>query len=120
MRAGLGVAVAVTAALVTAACATPDQGRTAARAPSASMLSPSTAVCTGFALSLAVDHSGRPSAMEAEESFIHTDEGTGFPRSGWQETDRDDTGVTLTSGSSTLHAVQVSDGTWFVDSGRQC
>jgi hypothetical protein len=120
MSAGIRVAVAIAAAVVTAACASPGQGRGTAQVPASSRTSPISGVCAGFSLSLAADYGGQPSAMEAAESFTHTDEGTGFPESGWHETGHDDAGVTLSSGTATLHAVQGPDGTWFVDSGHQC
>lgn len=119
MRAGTGAAVAIAAVLFTAACASPAQPHTTTRSALLST-SATPGVCTGFALSLAADHGGQPSATGAAESFTHTDEGTGFPESGWHETARDDSGVTLSSGAATLHAVQVADGSWFVDSGHQC
>jgi hypothetical protein len=113
-------AVAIAAALVTAGCATPGQGRRATEVPASATTSVTPGVCTGFSLSLAVVQGGQASATGAAESFVHTDEGTGFPDSGWHETAQDETGVTLSSGASTLHAVKVPDGTWYVDSGRQC
>jgi hypothetical protein len=81
-----------------------------------------TATCRSFAESLAVDEDGRPSPAEAAQWFAdHEDAGIGrTPRSGWREDARDTTGAVLHSGSWRLHAVQVSDGTWFVDAGQAC
>jgi hypothetical protein len=77
--------------------------------------------CPGFAMSLAFDHGGQPTPVAAAEWFAaHRSEVATVPRTGWQEDSRDDSGVVLRSGDATLHAIQGTDKTWQVDSGRQC
>ena len=76
--------------------------------------------CSAFAASPAADGGGAASPVEAAELFARQDD-TGWPDDGWQEEGRDPTaGAVVRSGSRTLHALPVSDGTWVVDSGRTC
>ena len=105
-------------ALLAAACGAPAQRHDSAGPPDPTATAGGT--CEGFALSLAVDHGGRPSAVAAAESFARTGDGAGYPRSGWRQTGQDEIGVTVSAGTATLHVVQVSDRTWFVDSGQRC
>ena len=80
-------------------------------------------VCSGFAVSLGVGEGGSgggaASPVEAAELFARHDD-TGWPDDGWQEEGRDPAGAVVRSGSRTLHALPLSDGTWVVDSGRTC
>jgi hypothetical protein len=73
--------------------------------------------CGDFALSLASDTGGQSSPVDAAKWFAVHGGVDGVPRSGWQESGRDATGATVTTGGATVHAVQGPDGTWQIDSG---
>ncbi len=75
---------------------------------------------TGFALSLARDAGGQPTALKAAVWFAAHGGEQDLPLKGWRAVGRDSAGVTLRAGTSTVHAIQVSDGTWMVDSGTLC
>lgn len=74
--------------------------------------------CTGFALSIAVQGGGAASPFEAARQYAQ-DEGH-LPTTGWTTVETTDSGVSLRSGESRLHAMQLRDGTWIIDSGRRC
>jgi hypothetical protein len=74
----------------------------------------------GFELSLATDTGGERTPVAAATHFAADGGIESLPRRGWHVVDRNKDGVTLRSGSSTVHAAQGSDGTWQVDSGAHC
>jgi hypothetical protein len=75
-----------------------------------------------FALSLPLGISGAPTPVQAAERFVvHGGvPGYGNSSSRWQISAHDAQGVTLTAGSVRLHALQLHDKTWVVDSGERC
>ena len=77
-------------------------------------------ICSGFALSLALDHGGRPTPVAAAEWFADHGGVPDVPDTGWREAGRDEAGRLVRSDGVTLHVVQAADQTWFVDSGRFC
>jgi hypothetical protein len=76
--------------------------------------------CSQFALSLVSDRGGQESPLAAARAFVDSGAGGGLPGSGWTEGDRDANGMSLHSGSATLHAMHGPDGTWQIDSGSTC
>jgi hypothetical protein len=97
----VGVAVVVTAVLSAAGCGSGS--------------------CSGFAMSLAFDHGGQPTPVAAAEWFAaHSGDVATVPRTGWHEDSHDDSGVVVRSGNATVHAIQGTDTTWQVDSGKSC
>jgi hypothetical protein len=79
--------------------------------------------CRNFTLSLAINHGGQPSALLAARWFAHGHNGLAgwsIPTSGWTPSETADGQANVTSGSTTLEVVQLSDGTWAVESGQQC
>lgn len=77
--------------------------------------------CSGFALSLASDRGGQATPLAALQYFAaHRQRTWAAPKSGWSVSGQDPNGVSVPSGSSTLHTVQGSDQTWRVDSGKRC
>jgi hypothetical protein len=79
--------------------------------------------CRNFTLSLAINHGGQPSALLAASWFAHGHNGLAgwsIPTSGWTLSETADGQANVTSGSTTLEVVQLSDGTWAVESGQQC
>lgn len=81
----------------------------------------STTSCSGFALSLASDRGGQATPLAAAQFFVaHRQRAFAMPGSGWNVSARDGNGVSIRSGSSTLHTVQGTDRTWQVDSGKTC
>jgi hypothetical protein len=75
-----------------------------------------------FSASIALGISGAPTPMKAAEGFVAHGSvpGYGDASSRWQITGHDAQGVTLTAGSVRLHALQLRDKTWVVDSGERC
>lgn len=73
-----------------------------------------------FQLSLASDTGGQPTPTAAATWFAAHGGIESIPGRGWHVVARDKDGATLRAGSSTLHAVQGSDGTWQVDGGTRC
>ena len=118
-----GAVLAAAAFVLTASCATRATGDTAAGTPVGSGTTTpadSDVTCTGFSLSLATDHGGQSSPVAAAEWFAGHGGVPGLPGSGWKEDGQDETGTAVRSGTFTLHAVQVTDATWMVDSGTSC
>jgi hypothetical protein len=74
----------------------------------------------GFAVSLAIDSGGEPTAVEAARKFIRTGGIWTSPQDGWRVESEDDNGATLVAEASSLHAIRLKDATWAVDSGRRC
>jgi hypothetical protein len=80
-----------------------------------------TSSCSGFALSLASTRGGQATPLAAAEYFAANRQRTfAVPSSGWYVSAQDGNGVSVRSGSSTLHTVQGTDQTWQVDSGKRC
>jgi len=106
------------------ACVAACGASTAAR-PTAGTASGERAACArsergGFALSLAKTTGGEATAVGAAERFIRTGGIWSSPQHGWRVTSEDKAGVTLMAGASSVHAVQLADATWAVDSGHRC
>lgn len=74
----------------------------------------------GFELSLASDTGGQPTPVVAAAWFAAHGGVQDLPKQRWYVIDRNQDGVVLRAGSSSLHVVQGSDGTWQVDSGIHC
>lgn len=74
----------------------------------------------GFELSLVSDTGGQAAPIAAANWFAAHGNQSWVAAHGWHRLARSNEGATLRSGSSTLHVVKGSDGTWQVDSGRQC
>ena len=74
----------------------------------------------GFELSLASDTGGQATPVAAATWFAAHGGVQALPETGWHAIDWNKDGVTLRAGSSSLHVVQGSDGTWQVDSGTHC
>lgn len=75
---------------------------------------------SGFQLSLASDTGGQPTPVAAATWFAAHGGVVSLPTKGWRVVDRNKDGVTLRAGSSTVLAIQGSDGTWQVGSGTLC
>jgi hypothetical protein len=75
-----------------------------------------------FSASIALGITGAPTPVKAGESFVlhGSVPGYGDASSRWQITGHDAHGVTLTAGPVRLHALQLQDKTWVVDSGERC
>jgi hypothetical protein len=75
-----------------------------------------------FSASIALGITGEPTAVKAAESFVlhGSVPGYGDASSRWQITGHDPNGVTLTAGTVRLHAFQLTNKTWVVDSGERC
>jgi len=63
---------------------------------------------------------GAPSPLAAARSLANDGLQPRIPRSGWREEGQGSRGATVVSGNTSLHAVQLSDGSWTVDGGRTC
>ena len=76
----------------------------------------------GFSVSRAIDGHGAASPIAAARDFeLHGDiPGYGTPASVWTVTARRRGAATLVSGGVLLHAVQMRDATWWIDSGERC
>ena len=76
----------------------------------------------GFAASRAIDGHGAASPIAAARDFeLHGDiPGFGTPTSVWTVTAQRNGAATLVSGRTSLHASQMRDGTWWIDSGQRC
>lgn len=74
----------------------------------------------GFAVSLASGTGGQPTPTAAATWFVSHGGIPTLPAVGWRVVDQTAEGATLRSGTSTLHVVRGSDGTWQVDSGTHC
>jgi len=75
-----------------------------------------------FSASIALGITGAPTPVNAAEGFVlyGSVPGYGDASSRWQITGHDAHGVTLTAGPVRLHALQLKDKTWVVDSGERC
>lgn len=71
-----------------------------------------------FELSLASSAGGQPTPLTAAEHLRVS--GFSLPQSGWAVASTDSSGSWLVSGSTFVHAVQGSDGSWQVDRGMHC
>jgi hypothetical protein len=136
----LGVRMGVTLALTVAflsACATrpgttPGFGGTTTSSTATTTTGPSVtppvvtvASCqaqAAFSASIALGITGEPTAVKAAERFVlhGSVPGYGDASSRWQITRHDPNGVTLTAGTVRLHAFQLTNKTWVVDSGERC
>ena len=76
--------------------------------------------CTNFAYSLAPNVQGAATPLLAAEQWAINYPDGAPPLSGWSEVSSNSEGKTLKSGDTTVHVVQVSGGTWMVDSGKYC
>ena len=125
MRA-LASAFTITVTLVaTASCATAAKvpataGGDPAAATTTARAAAQDGTCSGFALSLAMDHGGQPSPVAAAEWFAAHGDGADVPGTGWHQAGHDESGALVRSERWTLHVIQGADRTWFVDSGRWC
>jgi hypothetical protein len=74
----------------------------------------------GFAASLAVSRGGQTSPIEAAQSFgLPMGWAVSVSKDGWRLLDSVSGEARLQSGDVVLHAIQVDDGTWFIDSGKR-
>jgi len=67
-----------------------------------------------------VGSAGRASPVDAANWFAVHGGVHGMPTGRWHEADRGGHGATVSSGTTLLHVVQVTGGTWLVDSGKHC
>ena len=76
----------------------------------------------GFAASRAVEGNGSAGPIAAARDFeLHGDiPGFGTPASIWTVSAQRYGAATLVSGRVSLHALQMRDGTWWIDSGKRC
>lgn len=76
----------------------------------------------GFAASRAFEGHGAASPIAAAREFARHPEVPGFgtASSMWTVTTRGRGAATLVSGHVSLHAAQLRDGTWWIDSGKRC
>jgi hypothetical protein len=76
----------------------------------------------GFAVSRAIGGHGAPTPIAAAHDFaLHGGvPGYGTPISVWTVTAHGQGEATLVSGKISLHALQMRDGTWWIDSGKRC
>lgn|GEM_PF-4971745 len=77
---------------------------------------------SGFALSLADGYAGWATPVQAAQQFSrHGDPaGYGTVSTVWTAGAASTSGVSLTAGSLTLHAVRLPNGRWAIDSGQRC
>lgn len=77
---------------------------------------------SGFALSLASGYAGWATPAQAAQQFSRhgNPAGYGTVRTVWTAGATDTSGVSLTAGHLTLHAVRLLNGRWAIDSGQRC
>ena len=77
---------------------------------------------SGFALSLASGYAGWATPVQAAQQFSRQSNpaGYGTPSTVWTAGTADTSGVNLTAGHLTLHAVRLPNGHWAIDSGQRC
>ena len=75
---------------------------------------------SGFELSLVSNQGGQPSPVKAAEWFAAHGGEDNIPSREWSKVSQDNQGVTVYSGKTVLHILRGADGTWLVDSGKQC
>jgi len=114
------VAMFAAACACVAACGASTAARPTAGTASDERASCATGKGAGFALSLAKNTGGEPTAVGAAERFIRTGGIWSSPQHGWRVTSKDEAGVTLMAAASSVHAVRLADATWAVDSGHRC
>jgi hypothetical protein len=75
---------------------------------------------SSFAKDRAPGPLGAPSPVAAARSLANDGLQPRIPRSGWHEEGQSRNGATVVSGNTSLHVIQLSDGSWTVDSGKTC
>lgn len=79
---------------------------------------------TGFSLSMSSDMVGQQTPVEAAQWYVLQDwrpPGFDAPADAvWTVSGSGASGVTVTTGALSLHALQLPDGTWAIDSGQRC
>ena len=67
---------------------------------------------------------GQPTPVEAAQWYVVQDwrpPGFDAPADAeWTVSESEASGVTVTTGALSLHALQLPDGTWAIDSGQRC
>jgi len=82
---------------------------------------PTCSTFSGFESSLVSNQGGQPSPVRAAEWFaVHGGVANIPPSKKWSKLSQDNQGVTVYSGKTVLHILRGTDGTWLVDSGKQC
>lgn len=74
----------------------------------------------GSARSIAADHGGAPTPVDAAVSFVREGSQWTQPLDGWVLTSSPGGSATVSAHDAQLHVVQLPDATWVVDSGTRC